>query len=91
MNTTKVKTKGESGKSLFSLLDKLVKLDTLFENGLPLKYLPHVVYVTGIVILYIGNSHYSDKLIRKIDRIQAEVQDLRADYTTLKADYMFAS
>ena len=28
--------------------------------------------------------------IRKINRVQAEVEDLRADYTTLKADLMFA-
>ena len=30
-------------------------------------------------------------LLWKIDRTKKEVQDLRADYTTLKANYMFAS
>jgi outer membrane murein-binding lipoprotein Lpp len=28
---------------------------------------------------------------RKIDKLQTEVEDLRADYTTLKADIMYAS
>jgi hypothetical protein len=55
------------------------------------KYLPHVVYLTAIGIFYIGNSHYAEKTIRKIDRLQVEVEDLRADYTTLKAQTMFAS
>jgi hypothetical protein len=90
-NSYRVKTKEEKGRSIFTLIDKLVKFDAVFENGLPLKYFPNVLYVTAIVILYIGNSHYSDKLIRKIDRIRIEVEDLRADFTTLKADYMFAS
>jgi hypothetical protein len=29
--------------------------------------------------------------VRKIDRLQSDVEDLRADYTTLKADIMYAS
>jgi hypothetical protein len=43
------------------------------------------------VYFYIGNSHYAEKTIRKIDKVKKEVSDLRADYTTLKADYMYAS
>ena len=42
-------------------------------------------------ILYISNTHYAEKTIRRINAIQAEVEDLRADYTTLKSDLMFAS
>ncbi len=42
-------------------------------------------------LLYISNTHYGEKTVRKINNIQAEVEDLRADYTTLKADLMFAS
>jgi len=42
-------------------------------------------------LLYISNTHYAEKTVRKINSIQAEVEDLRADYTTLKADLMFAS
>ena len=42
-------------------------------------------------LIYISNTHYAEKTVRKINNIQAEVEDLRADYTTLKADLMFAS
>jgi hypothetical protein len=44
-----------------------------------------------LCLLYIGNSHYAEKTIRRIDRTQSEVEDLRADFTTLKSDVMFAS
>jgi FtsZ-binding cell division protein ZapB len=30
-------------------------------------------------------------MIRKIDKMQVEVEELRADYTSLKSEYMFAS
>lgn len=42
-------------------------------------------------LLYISNTHYAEKTVRRIDHVQSEVEDLRADYTTLKSDLMFAS
>lgn len=77
--------------SLFSRLENLVRIDAAFTHGIPVKYLPHILFVTMIGIFYIGNSHYAEKNIRKIDKLKNEVEDLRADYTTLKADYMYAS
>ncbi len=44
-----------------------------------------------IGLIYISNTHYAEKTVRRINNIQAEVEDLRADYTTLKSDLMFAS
>jgi len=83
--------KGNQKRSFFKRFEKLTKIDLAFEHGLPVKYLPYIVFVTVIGIFYIGNSHYAERNIRKIDRLKKEVEDLRADYTTLKADYMLGS
>ena len=92
MNTLKVEEGKEKKKgSIFARFENLLKLDTDFENGLPVKYLPYLLFLTAIGIFYIGNNHYAEKTIRKIDKIQIEVEDLKADYTTLKAEYMFSS
>lgn len=80
-----------SGQSLFTKIEKFFRLDSSMEGGLPVRFVPYVLYFTVIGIFYIGNSHYADKTARKIVRLEREVEDLRADYTTLKADYMFAS
>lgn len=88
-NTQKIKSK--SGGSIFTFVERHLKLDLSFEQGLPIKYLPYILFMTAIGIFYIGNSHYADKTIRKIEVIETEVENLRADYTSLKADYMFAS
>ena len=42
-------------------------------------------------LIYISNTHYAEKTTRQINKAQSEVEDLRADYTTLKAEVMFAS
>jgi hypothetical protein len=86
-----VKKKISSGKGLFSRFEKKLKLENYFEEGFPVQYMPKILFVMALGLLYISNTHYSEKTVRKISNIQAEVEDLRADYTTLKSDLMFAS
>lgn len=85
------KKKEKPGSSVFSLLEKYVKIENYFEDGFPVKYLPKVLFVMLLGLIYIGNTHYAEKTVRRIDQIQSEVEDIRADYTTLKSDLMFAS
>lgn len=88
----KVKNKRSiGGESLFTKIEKFFRVDPSVENGLPVRFVPYILYFTIVGIFYIGNNHYADKTIRKIMKLEQEVEDLRADYTTLKADYMYAS
>jgi hypothetical protein len=80
-----------SGTSVFTGLEKKLKLETYFEEGFPVQYVPKILFVMVLGLLYIGNTHHAEKTVRQINNIQAEVEDLRADYTTLKADLMFSS
>ena len=84
-------TAPRSSWSLFSLLDRATSVDGLFREGLPVRFLPHLLFVMLLVLLYIGNTHYGNRMNRNIQRLKQETEDLRADYTTLKSDYMEAS
>lgn len=84
-------TATSSGTGVFTGLEKKLKLETYFEEGFPVEYLPKILFVMILGLLYIGNTHHAEKTVRAINNIQAEVEDLRADYTTLKADLMFSS
>lgn len=87
----KVKKEGKAGSSIFSAIEKRLKLENYFEEGFPVQYLPKILFVMVLGLIYIGNTHYAEKTVRKINQIQAEVEDIRADYITLKSDLMFAS
>lgn len=87
----KVKSSGSNGSGVFSGLEKKLKLENYFEEGFPVQHLPKMIFVMVLGLLYISNTHYAEKTVRKINDVQAEVEDLRADYTTMKADLMFAS
>ena len=85
-------SKGSPGSGgVFSGIEKKLKLESYFEEGFPVQYVPKILFVMILGLLYIGNTHYAEKTVRKINAVQSEVEDLRADYTTLKSDLMFAS
>ena len=91
-NTFKVKNGSISGKgSVFAWIGSVFNLDRLLKEGIPLKYIPQILFITFITIFYIGNNHFSEKTTREIEKLEIEVEELRADYTSLKADYMFSS
>ena len=53
--------------------------------------LPFLFFVTLLVIVYIGNTHYSEKTIREADKLNRELKELRSEYITLRFDLMFKS
>ncbi|MCB2377837.1 hypothetical protein LGH70_09610 [Hymenobacter sp. BT635] len=77
--------------SVFTLLDRLTSVDSIFREGLPVQYLPHVLFIMFLTLVYIGNTHWGNRMNRSIQKLKLETEDLRADYTTLKSDYMEAS
>lgn len=89
-NTFKVNTGRSSQQSLFVLLDEKLRISALFKEGLPVRYLPKAMFVVFICLLYIANNHWAERMVRKIDALQTEVEELRADYISLKSEYMFA-
>lgn len=91
-NKFKVKSdKQNSGKGFFGFLSSGLKLGNVFETGFPVKYLPKVVFAVLLGIIYVWNNHYAERATRQLDALEEEVEDLRADVTTLEADYMFGS
>lgn len=90
-NRYKAAEKTSRGRSVFARIEEAMRIPVVFDSGVPVKYVPYVLFLTALGVFYIGNTHYAEKTVRKIDRLKVEVEDLRADYTTLKSDYMFAS
>jgi outer membrane murein-binding lipoprotein Lpp len=87
----KVESKETQRRGVFAGLERRLKLETYFEDGFPVKNVPKILFALFIGLLYISNTHYADKATREINKAQTEVEDLRADFTTLKSDMMFAT
>jgi cell division protein FtsL len=57
------------------------------ETTLPTKYIPYLLFLAMLGLLYITNSHYAEKMVRETSKLEAEVENLRSDYTTLRAEF----
>ena len=66
-------------------------LDESLSQVIHVRFLPQILFISALCVIYIGSRHHAEKQIRTINALETEVEDLRADYTTLKAEYMFAS
>jgi hypothetical protein len=81
--------KSGKGGGVFKFIESYVKLGIIFENGLPVKYIPYILFTAALGIFYIGNIHYADKKVRNLDKLKLEVDDLRAEYITIRANYEY--
>lgn len=89
-NTYKI-PQHEQRNGLFSLIKRFMHMDTTMREVIHVRFLPQILFLSFLSLIYIGNRHYSEKKIRAINKLESQVEDLRADYTTLKADFMHDS
>ncbi|MBS1510211.1 MAG: hypothetical protein JST86_05175 [Bacteroidetes bacterium] len=55
------------------------------------KNIPFFLFLAALLVLYIYNGHYADKLDRKINATQDKIKDLEYEYKTLKSEVIFRS
>jgi hypothetical protein len=90
-NKFKVEQPGrQKREGFFGFVASKLKLDSI-ESGFPVKYLPKLLFIVLMGVVYVWNNHYAERVTRTIDDLENEVEDLRADVTTLEADYMYSS
>lgn len=71
--------------------ESISDFDVRFNNRFALKMLPYLVYLAFFGVIYISNRHNTDKMVRKISHLRAEVDELRIEYTALKAEFVMNS
>jgi len=53
--------------------------------------MPFILFMTLLIIVYIGNSYYAERVIREIDKTKNELKEKRAEYISTKSELMFRS
>lgn len=87
----KPKVKNTSSQSIFSKIENGIDLDTIFDKYFSGKYLGYLIFTLVIGLFYISNSHFNDKLTRKHLALKKELEGLKAEYVTLKQEYLHNS
>lgn len=56
-----------------------------------IRNLPFFLFLSMLAVVYIYNGHYSDKLIKDINKTGKELKELQYEYKTMKSEVMFRS
>jgi hypothetical protein len=62
-----------------------------WSSDLILKQLPMILFLGFLGIVYIANAHLSERNVRQIQVLTKDIQELRWQYMSLKADIMYNS
>jgi len=71
-----------------SWLGKVSGFKMKLGDDVALRYVPYVIFVTFLGLIYIANNHGAEKLAGKITKLEREVKQLQMEYGTLKYEFM---
>lgn len=80
---------------LFNWLNRFLPLDRVFgekmpgkEERLPVKYFYYFGWIVILLVAYERIGFQSEQYVRNSIKLKKEVDDLRAEYTSIHAEYM---
>ncbi len=91
LNKGKAAKSPASRKSIFSWIEQKLDVTGILGEGVPVQFVPPIGFIALLALIYIWGNHRAENMVRKIEKAQQEVEDLRADVTTLEAEYMLSS
>ncbi len=53
--------------------------------------MPFILFITVLIIGYIGNSYYAEHIIREIDKKKTDLKEKRAQYISVMSRLMYQS
>jgi cell division protein FtsL len=81
----------ESGENKARKITQLLDLDIkVTRENIP-RILTFILFISAVIILYIANQYYSEKIVIKINKVNKEIKELRAESITSKAELMNCS
>ena len=81
--------------SVFNWLNRFLPLDKVFgdkvpgqEERVPVKYFYYFGWIVFLLVVYERIGFQSEEYVRNSIKLKKEVDDLRAEYTSIQAEYM---
>lgn len=88
-NTTETKKPKKKSKLVYSL--NLIFSGTFLGNESILKHVPFVLFLATLGILYIANGYWADEKLIHVNKLNAQLKELRTEFIATKSELMFTS
>ena len=93
MNTFKKEKKPKKKKEAAKVSRSLASIfsGNILSKDNAVSLLPFIFFFTFIIILYIANGYYAEKVVRDLHKTSNDVKELRSEYITIKSDLNYKS
>ncbi|MEO8087388.1 MAG: FtsL-like putative cell division protein [Bacteroidota bacterium] len=82
------KKKKRSSKSARKFL-KIMHVFGIFNRNQVVKLMPFILFLTVLILFYIGNSYYAERTIREINSVKNDLKEKRAEFISTSSELMF--
>jgi uncharacterized protein (UPF0333 family) len=70
---------------------KFMNMFGIFNRNQIVHSMPFILFVAFIVIIYIANSYFAERMIRNIDKTKTSLKEKRAEYISVMSTLMYQS
>jgi len=74
-----------------NMLNRFLRMFGILDRNQVVNWMPFILFITALVIAYIANSYYAERIIREIDLTKKELKERRAEYISTMSSLMYQS
>ena len=83
--------KSKERSKLTSAMQKMADFDFNISREWMIKQIPFGLFIVLLLLIHIWNVHNTERIIRKTDKLNKEIKELRSEYITILSDLMSES
>ena len=85
------KPKKKSNSAISKNIIRVMNMFGIFNRDQIVHALPFILFITILIIGYIGNSYYAEHVIREIDKKKTDLKEKRAQYISIMSRLNYQS
>jgi hypothetical protein len=86
-----IEEKPKETSKLTSTVKKMADFDFNISREWMVRQIPFSLFVIMLLLLHISNVHTAERIIRKTDKLNKEIKELRSEYITILSQLMSES
>jgi len=68
---------------------RFMRMFGIFNRHQVVVMMPFILFLTVLILFYIGNSYYAERTIREINTVKNELKEKRAEFISTSSELMF--
>src|SRR3982751_3825952 len=61
----------------------------IFNRTQVVNLMPFILFITVIILFYIANSYYAERLVRQINKVKTDLKERHAEFISTSSELMF--